>query len=96
MSSNGVSEGVVPYVTVVITILSTESGMRRLGLVLECLTKLSESTVGAILGTCGGRGRVEVWRFLLTEVRCIAGDRRLRWRGVRRGLYLGLRVEMGG
>ena len=56
------------YVTVVITIVGTKSGMGRLGLVLECLAELSKRTVGAVLGACwGGRG-VEVWSLLLAEM----------------------------
>jgi len=56
------------HITVVIAIVSTESGMRRLGLVLGRLTKLSKGTVGAVLGTCRGGGCMEIWGLLLTEV----------------------------
>jgi hypothetical protein len=87
---------IVEVATVVIAVVSTESGMRRLRLVLERLTELPKGAVGAILGTCRRCGGVEVWSLLLTEVRRVAGGGRLRLRGVGRGLHLSLGVEMGG
>lgn len=70
--------------------------MRRLGLVLERLTELSKGTVGALLRACRGGGCVKVWSLLLADVCHVASNRRLGLRSVGRGLYLGLRVEMGG
>lgn len=63
---------------------------------LECLTELSEGTIGTILRTCGRGGRVEIRSLLLPEMRCITCGRRLRLRGVGGVLDLRLRVEMGG
>lgn len=59
---------VVEVIAVVITVVGTESRVRRLGLVLERLTELPKGTVRALLGTCRGSGCVEVWSLLLTEM----------------------------
>lgn len=59
---------VVEVIAVAITVVGTESRMRLLGLVLECLTELPKGTVRALLGTCRGSGGVEVWGLLLAEM----------------------------
>lgn len=86
---------VIEVIAVVITVVGTESRMRRLGLVLECLTELPKGTVRALLGTCRGSGGVEVGSLLLAEMRRIACGGGLWLRRVGGGLHLSLGVEVG-